>query len=338
MPDTQVSRLAPHEQIFSLILGFWQGRALAVATEMGLAELLADGPLDVDDLARRANADALALFRLLRALESIGIFSQVSPNVFSNSATSECLRKGVPGSQRSLVLSSFSRGNGQFEGWASLEHSVRTGTQSLEKVFGVDFWEFGRQHAEAGALFNDSLRAASEAMTPAITAAFDWSQFPLIADIGGGIGTQLVSILDATPTSKGILFDQPHVASKSLSHDRMQTVGGDFFAAVPTGADAYVLRWILHDWSDAKATEILGLLGRSLKPTARLILVEFVIPEGPGFDFSKWADLQMMILVGGRERSESEYRSLLRASGFDLEEIVATATPLRLLVARPSKQ
>jgi hypothetical protein len=304
---------------------------------MGLADLLADGALHVDDLARRANADSAALFRLLRALESIGVFSQASPNVFCNSATSECLRKGVLGSQRSLVLSSFARGNGQFEGWSDLEHSVRTGTPSIDKVFGVDFWEFGRQHAEAGILFNDSVRGASEAMTPAVTAAFDWSQFPLIADIGGGIGTQLASILDASPTSKGILFDQPHMASDAVSHDRMRTVSGDFFAAVPTGADAYVLRWILHDWSDAKAAAILGSLRRSMQPAARLVLVKFVILEGPGLDFSKWTDLQMMLLVGGRERSEAEYRSLLLASGFDLEEIVATATPLKLLVARPSK-
>ena len=335
MPHDQV---APNELILSLLFGFWQGRALAVATEMGLADLLADGALHVDDLARRANANSTALFRLLRALESIGVFSQASPNVFCNSPTSECLRRGVPGSQRSLVLSSFSKGNGQFEGWADLEHSVRTGTPSLEKAFGIDFWEFVRQRPEAGTLFNDSVRAASEGMTHAVTAAYAWSRFPLIADIGGGIGTQLASILDAAPTSKGILFDQPHMASEAISHDRMQTVSGNFFAAVPTGADAYVLRWILHDWPDAKAAAILGSLRRSIKPAARLILVEFVIAEGPGFDFSKWTDLQMMLLVGGRERTEAEYRSLLLASGFDLEEIVPTASPLKLLVARCSER
>src|SRR5262249_53726241 len=171
--------------------------------------------------------------------------------------------------------------------------------------------------------------------TPAVTAALDWSQFPVIADIGGGIGTQLASILDAAPSSKGILFDQPHVTANSVSHPRMKAVGGDFFASVPTDADAYVMRWILHDWSDAKAVTILQSLRRSSKPTARLILVEFVVPEEAGFDFSKWADLHMMVLVGGRERTETEYRSLLTASGFDLCEVVATATPVKLLVARP---
>jgi hypothetical protein len=331
--------LAPHEQIFLILLGSWQARALAVATELGLADLLAEGPLHVVELADRTNANASGLFRLLRALESVGIFSQVSAGFFCNSATSGCLRKGVAGSQRSLVLSSFSKGNGQFEGWADLELAVRTGAPSFERAYGYDFWEFGRRHPEAGALFDDSVRSASEAMTPAVTAAFDWKQFPVIADIGGGIGTQLASILKASPSSKGILFDQPHVvAAKSISHDRMEVVSGDFFASVPTGADAYVLRWILHDWSDAKAATILQSLRRSLKPTARLILVEFVVPEGAEFDFSKWSDLQMLVLVGGRERTETEYRSLLLASGFDLCEVVATATPLKLLVARSLQQ
>ena len=329
------AQLAPHEQMLSILLGFWQARALAVATELEVADLLAEGPLHVDELAKRTNTNALGLFRLLRALESVGIFSQVSPGVFSNSATSACLMKGVAGSQRSMVLSSFSRGNGQFEAWADLEHAVRTGAPSFDRTYGYDFWEFGRRRPEAGALFDHAMRGYSEAMTPAVTAAYDWTKFPIIADIGGGIGTQLVSILDASPSSKGILFDQPHVAAKSIPHDRMEVVGGDFFASAPTGADAYMLRWILHDWSDAKAATILQSLRRSLKPTARLILVEFVVPEGAGFDFSKWADLQMMVLVGGHERTETEYRSLLTASGFDLCEVVDTATPVKLLVARP---
>jgi hypothetical protein len=331
-------QLAPHEQIFSILLGSWQARALAVATELGLADLLAEGPLHIDELVRRTNTNIFGLFRLLRALESVGIFSQISPGVFDNSATSACLIKGVAGSQRALVLSSFSKGNGVFEAWVDLDHAVKSGTPSFEKAYGYDFWEFGRRHPEAGTLFDDSVRSASEAMTPAVTAAFDWGQFPVIADIGGGIGTQLASILDAASSSKGILFDQPHVTAKSIPHDRMEVLAGDFFASVPTGADAYVLRWILHDWSDAEAATILQSLRRSLKPTARLILVEFVVPEGAGFDFSKWADLQMLVLVGGRERTELEFRSLLMASGFDLCEVVGTATPVKLLVARPLQQ
>jgi hypothetical protein len=138
-----------------------------------------------------------------------------------------------------------------------------------------------------------------------------------------------------TPSSRGILFDQPHLGAESITHDRMKAVGGDFFESVPPGADVYLLRWVLHDWTETEAEAILGTLRRSMKPTECLIVVEFVIPEEPAFDFGKWADLQMLVTVGGRERTEKEFRDLLSAAGFDLQEVVATASPLSLLVAKP---
>ncbi len=332
MPNTKP---APQEQILPIVLGFWQARALAVATDLGLPDLLAEGPLHVDELAIRTKTNALALFRLLRALESIEIFVQASPGVFSNTATSECLRKSMPGSQWPMVVHCLSKGSGPFEGWNELEYAVRTGRPSVEKVFGYDFWELLRRNPQASAAMNRAMRSGSVAMTPAVTAAYKWSQFPVIADIGGGIGTQLVSILDTCPASKGILFDRPHLAAESISHDRMEAIGGDFFDSVPTGADAYLLRFILHDWADVQAAAILGSLRQAIKPAARLIVVELVIPEGAVFHYGKWTDLQMLVCVGGRERTETEYRALLSDAGFDLKEVVATDSPLSLLVARP---
>ena len=326
---------APQEWILPIVMGFRQARALAVATELGLAEFLADGPLDVDRLANRSRTDASALFRLLRALESIGFFTQTSPRVFSNTATSDCLRKDVPGSQWPLVVHGLSKGCGPSEGWDELEYTVKTGEPSIEKTFGYDFWELLRRNPQASAAMNGAMRSASVAMTPAVTAAYEWSQFPVIADVGGGIGTQLVSILDASPTSKGILFDRPHVGAESISHDRLEAISGDFFESVPEGADAYLLRWILHDWDDAAAAVILRSLRRSMKPTARLIVIEFLIPEGPDFNLAKWTDLQMLVCVRGRERTESEYRALFSGAGFNFWEVVSTASPLSLLVAKP---
>lgn len=278
----QDAQPAPQERIFPIVMGFWQARALAVATELGLAELLAEGPRDVDQLASRSQTNASALFRLLRALESIGFFTQTSPRVFSNTATSDCLRKDAPGSQWPLVVHGLSKGSGPSEGWDELEYAVKTGGPSVRKTFGYDFWELLRRNPQASAAMNGAMRSASVAMTPAVTAAYKWSQFPVIADIGGGIGTQLVSILDASPSSKGILFDKPHRRAESISHDRMEAISGDFYESVPAAADAYLLRWILHDWDDAAAAVILGSLRRSMKPTARLIVIESVIPEGPG--------------------------------------------------------
>ena len=331
----QNTKPAPHEQILSIVLGFWQARALAVATDLGLPDILAEGPLHVDELASRTKTNVSALFRLLRALESIGIFIQASPRVFFNTATSECLRKDVFGSQWPTVIHCLSEGNGPFEAWDDLEYAVRTGKPSLDKIYGHNYWELLRRNPRANEAMNGAMRSASEAMTPTVTAAYEWNQFPLIADIGGGIGTQLVSILDAFPCSKGILFDQPHVAEESISHNRMEVIGGDFFESVPTGADAYLLRFILHDWAEKEAAAILGSLRRSMKPTAHLILVEHVVPEGAAFNFGKWTDLQMLVCVEGRERTETEYRALLSATGFDLQEVVATESPLSILVAKP---
>jgi hypothetical protein len=331
MTNTQPT---PHAQMLSLLVSFWQGRAVATATELRLSDLLVDGPRQVDELARLTETNASALFRLLRALESIGIFNQVSPRVFANSVTSECLRRDASDSVWPEVVHGLSQGNFAYDGWNELRYALTTEQSPAEKLYGCDFWEHLRRNPVANAATNGAMKSASEAMTPAVTAAYAWSQFSMIADIGGGIGTQLVSILDASPSSRGILFDQPHLGVDSISHNRMEIMGGNFFEAVPAGADAYLLRWILHDWADEKAATILASLRRSMKPTAQLILVESVIPEGTSFDFGKWVDLQML-LVGGRERTRIEYDELLSSNGFELREVVSTGSPLSLLVARP---
>jgi hypothetical protein len=182
---------------------------------------------------------------------------------------------------------------------------------------------------------NGAMRSANVAMTPAVTAAYKWSQFSVIADIGGGIGTQLVSILEAAPASKGILFDRPHLGKESISHNRVEVIEADFFESVPAGADAYLLRWILHDWADAEAALILRSLHRAMRSTARLMVIEPIIPKGGAFHFGKWTDLQMLVCVGGQERTETEHRALLSIAGFALQEVIATDSPLSLLVAKP---
>jgi O-methyltransferase domain len=330
----QNNMLAPSKQILSILIGFWQARAVAAITEVDIPELLSSGALHVEELARLTKTNASALFRIMRALESVGIFTQPSPFVFANTATSGCLRKDAPDSQQALVLSCLSHGNGLFDGWDDFGYSMSAGLPALNKIYGHDIWEFYRQHPKANTIFNEMMRSLTGVMTPAITAAYDWSHFPVIADIGGGIGTQLVSILNAYPSCSGILFDQPHLGAVAISHDRMEILAGDFFQSAPTGADAYLLRWIIHDWAEPQAATILGSLYRSMKPTAHLILAELVIPEGPAFGFGKWLDLQMLVNFGGRERTEVEYRTLLSKSGFRLENVITTASPLSLLIAK----
>ena len=327
----------PHEQILAITAGFWHSRALAVAVELELAEHLADGPLHVDVLASRAKTHSPSLFRLLRALETVGVFSQVSPSVFANTPASDCLRKNVPNSQWAWVRAQLSVGGGVYEGWSGLSYSIRTGETAFDEVLGHGFWEFYRRNPNTGAIFNEAMRLMGKHNSPEVARSYDWSRFPVIADIGGGIGSLLVDILEAYPVCRGILFDQPKVVQQAINHERLKPVGGDFFQTVPAGADAYILRWIIHDWSEAQAVALLANVGEAMKPGARLILLEELIPETADPVPGKWIDLLMLAITGGRERTKKEYSQLLSAARFELEEVVRTSGSLSILVARARK-
>jgi hypothetical protein len=330
-----LSAPAPHEQILGVVNAHWQGRAVAVAAELEMADLLADGPLHLDALAERTKTDPSSLFRLLRALESTGIFTQVSPHVFANTPASECLRKNVPGSQWAWVRTCLSTDAIAFDGWTGLMHAVKTGGIAFDQVCGCSVWDYLQRNPQKGAIFNEAMRSLSASITPTVAASYDWSRFPVIADIAGGIGTQLVAILDAHPGCRGILFDKPHVVTGAMRHERVEIIGGDFFDSVPAGADAYMLRWIIHDWAEPKALAILDSVRKAMKSGARLVLIESVIPDTPDFDMGKWMDVNMLVMVGGRERTATEYGELYAKAGFELEQIIPTLSPLSIIIGRP---
>jgi hypothetical protein len=173
------------------------------------------------------------------------------------------------------------------------------------------FLECYRRNPEAGAIFNEAMRLIGKHNSPAIARGYDWSRFPVIADIGGGLGSLLVDILDAYPSCRAILYDQTKVVQQAISHARLEPVGGDFFQSVPPGADAHILRWIIHDWSEAEAGTILGKVPEAMKPGARLLVLDELIPETPELVPGKWIDLLMLAITGGRERTEKEYHELL---------------------------
>jgi O-methyltransferase domain/Dimerisation domain len=325
---------APHEQILAITLGFWQSRALAVAAELEVADLIAEKPLHIDELAAQTKTHAQSLFRLLRALESVGIFSQVSPMIFANTPQSECLQKNAPHSLSAFVRAELSVGGGMYEAWAGLGGSIRTGEKAFDQVYGHDFWEFCRRNPKAGEIFNQAMGEVRNGTSPAVSNSYDWSKFVVIADIGGGLGVQLNSILDAFPSCRGILFEQPQVLEQAIPHERVERISGNFFEQVPTGADVYILNGVIHDWNDSEASIILGKVRQAMKPGARLAVLEDIIPDTPQFSFGKWLDLLMLTIPGGRERTEAEFRKLLSSARFDLEEIIATPAPLSILIAK----
>lgn len=318
-------------------LGIVQGRCVVAATELGLADALAAGPLTVDVLARQTGTDADSLFRLMRALESIGIFTQVSPKVFANTPVSECLRRDVPGSTWAFMRVQ-APGWHYWDGLSELLPTLQTGKTAMHERLGYDSWEFYRRNPEQWPVFNEAMRSVTAPMTPTITAAYDWSRFPVIADIAGGIGTQLVDILDAHPACRGVVFDLPEVVSTAIPHARVERVAGNFFEEVPVEADAYILRNIIHDWNDEKALAILKTLRRATKPTARVMLLEWALPDTPDFHVGKWTDMIMMTGVGGRERTRSDFEALFAASGFALEDVIPTASMFSIVVGRPVAQ
>ncbi len=324
---------SPQEQILGIVNNYWQGCAVGAIAELEIADRLADGPLDVETLAGRTETHAPSLFRLLRALESTGIFKQVSPGVFANTPASDCLRRDAPGSPWAWLRVTLSADGMVNNGWRGLMLSLKDGRPGFEQLNGCTGWEYMQANPRQGTIFNEAMRDLAGAITPAVTAAYDWGRFPVIADLGGGVGSQLISILDAHPDCRGVLFDQPQVVAEAPRHDRMETVGGDFFSDIPQ-ADAFVLRWILHDWDDDKALDILKNVRRAAKPGAALMVVESVIPEDAAFDMGKWMDLNMMVMAGGRERTANEFRDLFDRAGFDFEEIVETASPLGIALGK----
>ena len=330
-----MSAATPQEQILGIVNNHWQSCCVGAAAQLELADLLADGPLHVDILAERTKTHGPSLYRILRALESTGIFTQTSPRVFGNTPASECLRRNRAGSNWAWIRFTLCSGAPVFEGWRGLVLSLKNGRPGFDQVTGENAWAHMQSNPQTYTIFNQAMRDLSASISPAVAASFDWSRFPVIADIGGGIGAQLSSILDAHPSCRGILFDQPAVVAEAPDHGRMDRIGGDFFKEVPVRADAYVMRWILHDWSDEESVALLTNVRKIATPNARLMVVESVIPETPEFDMGKWMDLNMMVMATGRERTAAEFRDLLDQAGFALEQIVPTRSPLSIVVAKP---
>ena len=330
-----MTTVTPQEQILGIVNNHWQSCCVGAAAQLELADLLADGPLHVGILASRTNTHGPSLHRMLRALESTGIFTQTSPGVFGNTPASECLRRNLSGSNWAWIRFTLCSGAPVFEGWRGLMLSLKNGRPGFDQVTGENAWQHMQSNPETHRIFNEAMRDLSSAISPAVAAALDWSQYAVIADIGGGIGSQLASILEAHPSCRGILFDQPGVVAEAPEDSRIERLGGDFFNEVPVEADAYVMRWVLHDWSDEESVGLLTHVRKVAKPNARLMVVESVIPETPEFDMGKWMDLNMMVMATGRERTAAEWRDLLDQGGFALDQIVPTRSPLSILVGKP---
>lgn len=337
-----VQELPPVQRIMQMLTGKWIAQAISVAATLGIADLLAGGPETVEQLAAASSVQADSLYRLLRALASVGIFAETGDGRFGLTPLAECLRSGAPDSIRN-----WARMLGLpllWQSWGELLHSVKTGEGGLKKVFGVpNPFGYFAQHPQDAKVFDSAMNDLSRIHGPNIARAYNFGKFRKIVDVGGGHGALLISILRQHAGPRGVVFDLPHViqgtqaaiAAAGLS-DRCETAAGDLFESVPVGADAYLMRAIIHGFNKERALVILQNIRRSIQPEGRLLLAEFVIPLGNEPSFGKLLDLQMLVMSeSGRERTAAEFKELLADGGFRLAEIYPTASPQSVIEGIP---
>jgi SAM-dependent methyltransferase len=321
-------------QLFSMLAGFMRTQALSVIAKLGVADVVSTAPMDIAEIAARVGAHEPSLYRLMRFLATEGIFAEVESRGFTETALSNGLRVDAPVTTRWLAIM---LGSEQFRSWGDALHSFVTGEPAFDEVYGRGLFDYLAEHPDASSNFDRAMAAGTRGRVAALL-GYDWTGVERVADIGGGNGSALVALLSSNPHLRGVLFDLPTVVARANDVlrdarvlDRCDIVRGDFFADSLPSADVYVLSQILHDWNDERAGAILRNCRRTLPDDGRLLLVEQVITDGPESDFGKLFDLHMLVMLGGKERTEKEWRALLAVERFELGQITAEG----LIEARP---
>jgi hypothetical protein len=315
--------------LLRMMTGHWVAKALNVAAELGVADLLRDGPLTSSELATACRAHPPTLYRLLRALASVGVFAEVEGRRFELTQLAQLLRSDDPDSMRALVRMYVA--SEQYSAWADLLDSVRTGEPAFPKRYGTSAWEYRSTRPDVDAVFNEAMTRWTTEVADAVVAAYDFAGTDKVIDVGGGHGLLLATILRAHPEMHGVLLDLPRVIAGAQPlleaagvAERCEAVGQDFFESVSDGGDACILAQILHDWDDARCRVILSNCRRAMHPQGKLLVIEQLLPPGNEPSFGKWLDLHMHVMLGGRERTKAEYGALLGASGFELANVIPT--------------
>jgi C-methyltransferase len=333
-------RLAPAPAaMMEMIIATWTSQAITVAAQLGIADALTNGPLPIEELAAQVGADADALRRLLRALISRGIFRHRRDGRYELNSLADTLRSDAPVSM--TWAAQFYGSAEKRERWTLLVDSIRTGNAVVPALHGKESFDYFAEEPELAELFNQTMTSISELTDASVVAGYDFSAYPTIVDVGGGHGPLLAAILAGAPASRGVLYDLPRVVASAPNllrehnvADRVRIAEGSFFDSVPSGGDAYILKNIIHDWPDEKAVQILRNVRAAAGPEATVLLVELVIPKHDRDFPGKWADLEMLLNLGARERTAAEYRDLLSQAGFQMTRVVQTASPLSVVEAR----
>lgn len=321
------------DELLAMVTGFRAAAALSVAAELGISDALAAEGRTVAELAAAVKADEDTLARLLRALVAVQVYA-VQDGVYSNTSLGERLRSDVPGTLRPLAR--MGQDPAFWSAWGHLAHSVRTGENAFEALQGVDVWAYREERPEYNANFNANMTALSWYVGKSVATAYDFSKLSTVVDVGGGQGILLDAVLNQHEHVHGMVFDLPHVVAKEPRSEavasRWSAVAGSFFEAVPP-ADAYLIKSILHDWPDDRCIEILRTCAAALNPGGVVLVVEMILDRAGYEADAAFSDLNMLVLPGGRERTEPEYAALFEAAGLHLRQVIDTGTRSAILEA-----
>jgi hypothetical protein len=327
--------------ILEMMTGAWVARGIYTATELGIPDVLRTGPMSAHAIATKVGANTDAVARLLRMLVGKGVFAQSADGRYALTPMSDALRTDASTPLRGLV-----RWFGHplhWEHWGQLPYSVRTGRPAVDELRGKPMFEYLDENPEFAAVFNDGMTSVSDMELGPILAAYDFSGFSTIVDVAGGHGRLLAAVLRRAPQSRGILFDMesvvadaPAVLEAAGVADRCTITSGSFFESVPAGGDAYMLKHIIHDWDDERASEILANVRKAILATGKLLLIESVVPDDDRDHFAKVLDLEMLVVATGKERTRAQYDELLRSADFRLRRIVESVGPTSVIEADPA--
>lgn len=341
--STAPTTVPPPERMLQLITGYWISQAIHCVTKLGVPDKLGEGEKSAAELARECGVHEEALYRVLRALTSSGVLVEKPGRTFVLTEVGAMLRTGVAGSMKNFALMIVDDYN--WSAWGELAHSVRTGDDAAQKVFGSPLFDYLAEQPNKLKTFGESMSDLSNVETPAVASAYDFSRFTKLVDVGGSHGALLAAILKRNPKLAGVVYDSPHVIENAKRDvhvgareiaGRIETQSGNFFESVPAGADAYMMKYILHDWDDEKASRILSNVKRAMRPNGTLLVIDTVVPAGPENWWSKWLDINMLVLVGGKERTEAQFRALFERAGFRLTRVVPTGSALSILEGVPA--
>jgi hypothetical protein len=338
MSQPVLQEIPPAAKLMEMIFSPVPAQALSVAAKLGVADLLKDQAKTADELAETLGVQGRPLYRLLRALASVGIFSEDQGGRFHLTSLAEPLRSDAPDSVRSFAI--YFGADWHRRVYNELGYSIQTGNCAFEKIHGKPFFDYLGENPEPAKDFNDAMTSHSASDSAAVVKAYDFTGLNKLVDVGGGHGALIAAILAQNPQMKGVLFDAPSVVTGAIDaftsaglNERCEVIGGDFFTSVPAGGDAYIMRHIIHDWDDERALTILKNCHQAMADNGRLLVVEIVITDGNTPSLGKFLDLAMLVLVNSFERTAGEYEALFARAGFKLTRIVPTAAPHSVLEA-----